>query len=98
MDDRGRQTSLLQITSKGFQFLLEERSTQIWDVLMNYVKQGIVSRCGPSPRMQELIIDSTQAERRNEDGVEGLKLIFTLSNMQLGRVSQSRQSLRQLDC
>lgn len=34
---------LLKITSKGFQFLLEDRSAQVWQILMYYIKQGMVS-------------------------------------------------------
>ncbi len=33
-----------QITSKGFQFLLEDRSVQIWQILMFYVQLRKVSK------------------------------------------------------
>ena len=38
-DPTGRHTSLdrLTITSKGFQFLLEDRQTQLWQILMFYL-------------------------------------------------------------
>ncbi|KAI5449050.1 RNA polymerase II transcription factor B 52 kDa subunit [Naganishia albida] len=58
----------LQITSKGFQFLLEDRLAQIWQVLMYYVG-----------------IKTAKARHGGDDGVEILKLFFTLGNMQLGR-------------
>lgn len=70
-DDHHRRTELLKITSKGFQFLLEDRSAQIWQVLMYYIQQqGNMDREGPVL-----------------DGVEILKMLFTLSMMQLGRAS-----------
>ncbi|GHJ90361.1 hypothetical protein NliqN6_6763 [Naganishia liquefaciens] len=61
--------STLQITSKGFQFLLEDRLAQIWQVLMYYVTK----RTFENPR------------HGGDDGVEIVKLFFTLGNMQLGR-------------
>jgi len=35
--------NVLKITSKGFQFLLEDRAAQVWQVLMYYIEQGMVS-------------------------------------------------------
>ena len=43
-DDHNRlMVDLLKITSKGFQFLLEDRSAQVWQILMYYIKEGMVS-------------------------------------------------------
>lgn len=34
----------LSITSKGFQFLLEDVNTQLWDLLLQYLEEAQVSR------------------------------------------------------
>lgn len=36
-------SSQLTITSKGFQFLLEDRQTQVWQILIYYLTQREVS-------------------------------------------------------
>ena len=45
LDVSGRNPSLdrLTITSKGFQFLLEDRQTQLWQILMYYLAVKEVS-------------------------------------------------------
>jgi hypothetical protein len=42
-DDHEWTMNVLKITSKGFQFLLEDRAAQVWQVLMYYIEQGMVS-------------------------------------------------------
>jgi hypothetical protein len=92
-------TDLLKITSKGFQFLLEDRSAQIWQILMYYIQQGMVSslfslscvsalwpEVGTDMSVQRLLLQE-EGGGAGLDGVEVLKLLFSLSNMQLGRVS-----------
>ena len=39
MDETGQRPNMdrLTITSKGFQFLLEDRQTQLWQILMYYL-------------------------------------------------------------
>ncbi|KAJ9099238.1 hypothetical protein QFC21_004118 [Naganishia friedmannii] len=57
----GRSSSALQISSKGFQFLLEDRAAQIWQVLMFFVaeKTGYSARA-LSPA-QSAILDDLEA-------------------------------------
>jgi hypothetical protein len=98
-DDHHYLTDLLKITSKGFQFLLEDRSAQIWQILMYYIQQGMVSspsslscvsilwsKVGTDKGVQRLLLQE-EGGGAGLDGVEVLKLLFSLSNMQLGRVS-----------
>lgn len=86
MDPTGENPSLdrLTITSKGFQFLLEERQTQLWQILMYYLASKEV---GGSPFCWMWRKADEQA--RNERSAEVLSLFFSLGCMQLGQVSPS---------
>lgn len=50
-DPTGERASLdrLTITSKGFQFLLEDRQTQLWQILMYYLASKEVGIPDSSP-------------------------------------------------
>jgi hypothetical protein len=80
-DLTGQRPSLyrLTITSKGFQFLLEDRQTQLWQILMYYLASREVSW---SSRM----VSKADRKARNESSAEVLSLFFSLGCMQLGQV------------
>jgi len=40
---RTRSLRSMRITSKGFQFLLEDVNTQLWDLLLTYLESSEVS-------------------------------------------------------
>lgn len=78
---RTRSLRNMRITSKGFQFLLEDVNTQLWDLLLVYLEESQVSfrRFVPAgPRL----ISTVDVQ----DLVQTIGFLFMLGSLELGRV------------
>lgn len=73
----------LTITSKGFQFLLEDRQTQVWEILMYYLTLREVS-WHPRPKLTKKNAEHNTAPI--------LSLFFSLGTLQLGQSYSASQS------
>lgn len=75
----------LQITSRGFQFLLEDVHTQQWDLMLNYL------RLAPVRLIERFVVSDVSADPtllpqdRDMDPIEALAFLFMLGNLELGR-------------
>ena len=89
-DITGRKPSVdrLTITSKGFQFLLEDRQTQLWQIVMFYLTLKEV--CEGSTGIAD---DRPNRER----SAEVLSIFFSLGCMQLGQVRLSYNACEETD-
>ncbi len=76
--------SSLQITSSGFQFLLHNPHTQLWELLLQYLRMAEV-RYNEDEWVTVTVL--TVLQERQMDLVEVLSFLFMLSTMELGRVS-----------
>lgn len=73
------------ITSKGFQFLLQDVNRQLWDLLLNFLllaEVRWVTHYRPSVCLQ-------LQQEREMDMVEVLGFLFMLGSLELGKVSRS---------
>jgi hypothetical protein len=70
----------MRITSKGFQFLLEDVNTQLWDLLLSYLEESQVCSVFPSRRILRLTSHPVQ-----QDLVETIGFLFMLGSLELGR-------------
>lgn len=71
----------MRITSKGFQFLLEDVNTQLWDLLLVYLEESQVS-----PHLAALVAVSLKTFGNVQDLVETIGFLFMLGSLELGRV------------
>jgi len=80
----------MRITSKGFQFLLEDVNTQLWDLLLVYLEESQVRALSRPP----VALKRPPADPRlPQDLVETIGFLFMLSSLELGRVSLAASRL-----